>query len=449
MASNSFDETAAQLRDGLVEGAGFNRLEAEQLVSPQGALGFGEREEQEPYDSGPLDEDDGMDADDLEAAIARMPASVKNRITVNRETKSITYRGPMTRENRNLLQLGLAKSPAASKAITRLYARSNNFQMSASEDQEKPAFIVPLLARWKQGELRLFNQEQFLDLPWRLDECDAGDIVNRFRLVDQSQTGQIDVSEKGKVEIEFARRMQAELSAVIQEPTWTMPRLVNWIDSGIQHPDVTKPSANIFMVKAIEALIAAGHSLDVLARNKYDLRRALQAYIHVLRGTREDANYNALFAADAEAFATSSDLAIIFDERTYAFNQPYSGGTKFQKHYTPIVGDLKPSGEEFDCAVYLDRMEAVDHWIRNVDRKPNSFWLQLPKHRFYPDFVAGLKDGRVLVVEYKGEDRFEQEEEKDKRRIGEIWADAMGGRGLFCMPTARDFSTIDKTIGAH
>ena len=94
-------------------------------------------------------------------------------------------------------------------------------------------------------------------------------------------------------------------------------------------------------------------------------------------------------------------------------------------------------------------MEAVDHWIRNVDRKPNSFWLQLPKHRFYPDFVAGLKDGRVLVVEYKGEDRFEQEEEKDKRRIGEIWADAMGSRGLFCMPTARDFSTIDKTIGAH
>ena len=446
VASNSFDETAAQLRDGLVEGAGFNRLEAEQLVSAQGALGFSEHEEQEPYHSDPLDDDDGMDADDLEAAIAKMPASVKSRITVNRETKSIIYRGPMTKENRNLLQLGLASSQTASKAITRLYARSNNFQMSASEDQEKPAFIVPLLARWKQGELRLFNQEQFLDLPWRLDECDAGDIVNRFRLVDQSQTGQIDVSDKGKVEIEFARRMQAELSAVIQEPTWTLPRLVNWIDSGIQHPDVTKPSANIFMVKAIEALIAAGHPLDVLARNKYDLRRALQSYIHALRGTREDEIYNALFAADAGAFATSSDLAIVFDERTYAFNQPYAGGTRFQKHYTPIVGDLKPSGEEFDCAVYLDRMEAVDHWIRNVDRKPNSFWLQLPKHRFYPDFVASLKDGRVLVVEYKGEDRFEQEDERDKRRIGEIWADAMGGKGLFCMPTARDFSTIDKTV---
>src|SRR3954452_16996266 len=39
---------------------------------------------------------------------------------------------------------------------------------------------------------------------------------------------------------------------------------------------------------------------------------------------------------------------------------------------------------------------------RNIDRKRSSFWLQTPHDKFYPDFVAMLTDGRILVVEYKG-----------------------------------------------
>ena len=135
---------------------------------------------------------------------------------------------------------------------------------------------------------------------------------------------------------------------------------------------------------------------------------------------------------------------MIFDETTYAYNQPYSGSTKFNKHYTPLIGDLKPQGEEFECAVYLDRHDDVQYWIRNVESKKTSFWLQLPSRKFYPDFLALLNDGRILVVEYKGGDRYEQSE--PKRRIGDIWAEASDGQCLFCMPTERDFSVIDKQI---
>jgi len=31
----------------------------------------------------------------------------------------------------------------------------------------------------------------------------------------------------------------------------------------------------------------------------------------------------------------------------------------------------------------------------------HSFWLQTSTDKFYPDFVCKLKDGRVVVVEYK------------------------------------------------
>ena len=41
------------------------------------------------------------------------------------------------------------------------------------------------------------------------------------------------------------------------------------------------------------------------------------------------------------------------------------------------------------------------YWVRNLALKATSFRLQTATDRFYPDFVCQLKDGRVLVVEYR------------------------------------------------
>ncbi len=443
VASASFDSTAQKLKDGLVEGAGFNKLEAANFIAPQGDMGFEEASQEFEHESDPLPEDD-LPAETVQEAIEKLPAAVKQRLTYNTESRSLGYKGPMTKESRNLIQLAFAKAPKAARVVERLYAKSNNFQTSAAEDEDKPPFIVPLLGFRKQGELQLFSKEHFLDLPWRLDQCDASDIANRFKIVDESQSGQIDISDSGKVEIDFARRVQGELAAVIQEPAWTLPRLANWIDMGIKHPDITKPSAVVFIRNALNKLIEGGNDLDTLARNKYDLRKVMGGFISELRSNRETDNFTALFAAHADQFATSAELSMIFDEQSYAFNQPYAGATKFNKHYTQLIGDLKPEGEEFDCAVHLDRMNAVKYWIRNVENKKTSFWLQLPHSKFYPDFVAMLDDGRIMVVEYKGAHLYDSEEAK--RQIGDAWAEASNGHCLFCMPTDRGFDLIDRVI---
>ena len=57
-----------------------------------------------------------------------------------------------------------------------------------------------------------------------------------------------------------------------------------------------------------------------------------------------------------------------------------------------------------------------------------------------------LKDGRALVVEYKGKAFAELNTEKDKKIVGETWADASDGQCLFVMPVARDFAAIDRVI---
>ena len=69
----------------------------------------------------------------------------------------------------------------------------------------------------------------------------------------------------------------------------------------------------------------------------------------------------------------------------------------------------------------------------------------MPQQKFYPDFVAMMKDGRILAVEYKGGHLYEGED--GKRRIGDVWADASEGKCLFCMPTERGYDLINRTVG--
>lgn len=447
VASSDFQAVAERLKDGLVEGAGFNRLEAEFLVKPHAGFAFEEERADFIHKSDPLPDVPTATAEDVTAAIARLPASLKARVQFDSETRKIGVMRPLSRDERNAMQVAFAKVTGAEQVIDRLFIRSNRIQATELPAGEKPPFLVPRLGFRRQGVLELFSQDHFLDLPWNLAECDPAPLAERFVIHGDTKAGEIDVSENGQMKIAFVGLLQEQLAMAIQEPAWTLPRLVNWIDRGISHPDVTKPAARVFIHRALESVMQKRkYTLDQLARYKYELRRTLAEEIQKLRAQREEGCFNALFASDAQAFETSADLALLFDEQSYAYNQPYKGARKFNKSYFSVIGDLKPEGEEFRCAVHLDEHDAVRFWVRNVDRKPNAFWLQLSGGRFYPDFVAMLTDGRILVVEYKGQHL--AADAAEKRLIGELWAESSGGRCVFAMPTGGDLSVIDRAIRA-
>lgn len=90
----------------------------------------------------------------------------------------------------------------------------------------------------------------------------------------------------------------------------------------------------------------------------------------------------------------------------FAGVRAYRGSYRFSKHFTGwdqvAAFDGVDDGEELSCAKRLDSLTEVKHWIRNVPRHPNAFWLPMASGKFYPDFVAELTDERILVVEYKG-----------------------------------------------
>lgn len=144
----------------------------------------------------------------------------------------------------------------------------------------------------------------------------------------------------------------------------------------------------------------------------------------------------------------SPDLCFAYAEERYSPNWYYEGGFRFQKHYFRTIGELQSDGEEHDCAAFIDGMEPVKRWVRNLERRPeDSFWLQTSSDKFYPDFVAELEDGRILVVEYKGADRWSNDDSKEKRAVGELWAERSGGKCVFVMPKGPDFNAIMAAVG--
>jgi len=138
-----------------------------------------------------------------------------------------------------------------------------------------------------------------------------------------------------------------------------------------------------------------------------------------------------------------------FDDTIYQ-NVPTQtiGAFRFNRHLlgadrAPLIdGDL--NGEEFQCAWSLDSLDEVEVWVRNVARHPDSFSLPRVGRRFYPDFVSRLRDGRIFVVEYKGEHLIGAPEAREKDAIGRIWARTTGNVFLMVRRVAHGVEMADQ-----
>lgn len=73
-----------------------------------------------------------------------------------------------------------------------------------------------------------------------------------------------------------------------------------------------------------------------------------------------------------------------------------------------------------------------------MKRDHASFWLPLVDGKFYPDVVCELNDGRMLVVEYKGEVYATNDGSAEKRAIGNKWVEISEGKCLFNLAVEQD-----------
>ncbi|WP_045838208.1 DEAD/DEAH box helicase [Hyphomicrobium sp. 99] len=444
--TTSFQNAANTLRDGLVNN-GFERVEAQALVrAAHDALPGMEDGGSAFVFEEPLPE--GADADSLKTNVE---GATGGRVEVDIKCGVLRARGALTAYDRTALLLAM---PGAEKAVEALVHKSRGARLKAMDDSAAIRFAVPRLGVRSDAGLQLFDRAHFLDIPWRLEEADPAPILDYFeppkRAADEAH---VDVDTAGKITLAFVTDLHEQLALALQERGWTKNALVNWLDRRLpfsSRRDITRVSSTLFIAKALDAIGAkTGLGIEGLARAKFRLVEALVKVIAKHRDLREATAFErALFPRSGLDFETSSDLELVFDESRYGYNQPYKGGTDFKKHLFRVIGDLEPSGEEYECAVYLERHKGVKAWVRNTSRQPHSFWLQTSSDKFYPDFLALLNDGRVLVVEYKGAPYFTNDDSKEKRLVGDLWADRSSGKGLFLMIENKEFARIDHAIGA-
>jgi type III restriction enzyme len=307
------------------------------------------------------------------------------------------------------------------------------WQLHASPAQRGIPFLVPQLCFELDGELELADKDAFLDARgWSLLDYPAEISETDFRLTETGVQWEIDLSAAGKItEKALGKAEQYDLDLV--DTGWTDKQLCQWLERKARQQDITQPVLLEFVRRALAYLIEKrALPLTALVRWKFILAKVLAQKISQNRERASGDRYQqTLFGAGA-AVETSFNFKFDFTPTGYAPHWTYEGHPyQFQRHYYASVGELGNKGEEYECAKALDMSGKVKHWVRNLDRR--GFWLPLAKAKFYPDFVAELTDGRILVLEHKGKVYATNDDSKEKCNVGDLWEEKSDGKALFLM----------------
>ncbi len=220
-------------------------------------------------------------------------------------------------------------------------------------------------------------------------------------------------------------------------PTEMTPvRLAEWLDRKLRDITMNQTMLSPWLLSAVHNVLERPRiTMEMLDRGRFLLLRQLGESIKDARVKEAKKGYQELLFGPEAQVVTVEEFSFRYPKE-YSANSFCRGMYRFTKHYYPRPGEMKESGEEFDCALELDRLPEVKHWVRNLagqGREKSSFWLQTSTDRFYPDFVAELMDGRMLAVEYKGESYRTNDDSREKNELGELWAGRRGGHAVFLM----------------
>ena len=372
-------------------------------------------------------------------AVAALPPLVREQLNVEPKPDGsaiVTVSKPLSEQDENTV-LTLVPSGEQEQVRKQLV-----FQRHQAARLECPAsrhekFAVPTLCLRVQGELLLAEPDLFLDLGgWKLLDHLATLTPDEFKPIEGYQSFEFDMN-KDQLQWDFvsASVRQPELHGL--DAAWDEKVLARWLDRQCRQPDIGQTELLEFVRRVVADQLNRKVPLGALVFAKYRLAKATAAKIARYRdASKNNAYQTALFANNAST-EVSFDYAVGFLPDHYPAKWFYRGNFHFGKHYygADRVGELKDEGEEFECAQTLDMNPDVRFWVRNdlAGRPATAFRLPLALGWFYPDFVALLNDGRILIVEYKGAHLVNDPLTKQKDNVGALWEAKSDGKALFLM----------------
>ena len=448
VTSSDFAEAANNLVDALVEN-GFNPLEAKEFVKPVQLQmeGFGTPRAYRTPSPKTIDLIEVPSVD-------RLSPELQAKIEVDDDKKTITIKDMLTHEEEKEVKDNLIMYDSRKLWVEAVKEYREEYMGVVKSPSEKGIpFRVPFLCLRRGEQIELFDEDQLMDGGWEIENYDPC-LTNtelRFITTEKGLFGEIDVGQEGQIRSRFIPELNRQLQLIEVVENWTESQLIYWLDYNLREfIELTPEEKEVFLATMIGDLVDKRQlALSQLVRKRFVLRKIAEEKLKGYRQKSRAKAYQGLL------FQDGADI-IVTPEKAFSYGAEYPtrffcpASDSFSKHYYPKVGDLDDKGEEFLCAQFIDQTEEVEFWVRNLDRQPAlSFWLQTSTDKFYPDFVCKLKDGRHLVVEYKGADRWSNDDSKEKRRLGELWALKSGGSCIFIMPKGKDWVSIRALIDGN
>jgi type III restriction enzyme len=442
IVAQGFARVADQLADRLVNNMGFEVYEAAQAIAPvQNVLplpGSGEHSRPRPVEA----------VISLPAVPAQpVPVELKDTIEIHPTTSGATaiVRGELSEAVEDFLLTACnARQQQSVKDAIDIERTRQAALLAPSARGELFAPLPQLCLNW-DGELQPVEKRLLSELG-DFDLFTDPVSLAGFYIVERGAAFEIDL-EGGKVVYGEADSGQLHLNEVAAHASEN--DLVRWLDRECRQVDLGQTTLIKWLLALVRHLQAdRSVTLTALVRAKYPLAEAIRCEIDRRRKTAITAGFQKSLPGflAAPRLEDSFSYAFTFHPTHYPARPPYySGRYRFKKHYYPVIHDLREKradgtpAEEFLCARAIDAHPSVKHWVRNVEQEARfSFWLPTATDYFYPDFVCELTDGRVLVVEYKGEPYKTNDDSREKSQIGHQWQQSSAGRCLFLFAVQMD-----------
>ena len=446
--AENFAEAASNLTDRMVQNMGFERFEASSVLVPQQGLPLIGGESIGPTKALAIPDchiqlpqmpDTQNWPDEVKQAVQIVPTSVGATLLIagavdaellaQAETFISQSVPPKARE-------GVQEQFNAHRAVRRALMAPAQLGVTFAP--------IPQLGLDLDGYFEVVERETLSDLgDW--DLLDSPVQLAGFAIHESTHSFEIDVNGERVKYRHIDAQQQLNLNAITG--TVSEQDLVRWLDSETRRPYLTQGQNQAYLVKMVTHLTKVkGYSLTALVRARHVLAQAIGAEIERLRRAAMVKGFQGkLFEMAVAPPAMALQFSFQYQPGQYPARNVYQGRWEPTKHFYPMIHDLRErtaSGqrsEELLCAQAIDSHPKVKHWVRNIERQEKfSFWLPTSSDYFYPDFVAELTDGRLLVVEYKGEPYKTNDDSREKMQVGHQWQKSSGGRCLFLFAVADD-----------
>ncbi len=440
VSSSSFYNTAKNLQDSLIS-SGFTAAEASELieVAPNqytiGGKFFGQRQ----IEISTIPDTFSLDA------------KIQNKIEFDPDSKSIVIKEEITEEEKEAIK-NILPNKADKDKIEKVFQEIKSFAgKSASPRKQGKVLSVPQLLINFDGEFRVFDEEVLLPTDWNLTACDKILTEDEFPTkVDSGTKGLIDIDGKGNTYTYNASTIQEELSSLIISSTMDKTGLIQWLVKECRHQSIPYAQIIVFISSIVEELISKRElQPEHLVFMRFKLKDAIKRKILYHYSEAKKKGYQELLFTQPGVVKDEISRFKLGEDFTFPDLYPaysyYTGKFKFSKHFHEQIGEM--NDEEAECAFNIDTNSNVEYWIRNIERQEfYSFWLQTSTDKFYPDFIAKLKDGTIVIIEYKGSDRFNNDDSKEKRQLGEFYAGVSNDSCRFIMLNGKDWQKLNSLL---